>query len=131
MRRFASDVFTPRDIEFDFQAPESRTDLKLDANLRRDLFLIFKESINNTLRHSQCNRAEVRLQVKDRTLEMTIADNGHGFDSAESGDGNGLFSMNRRAQNLGGTLEVNSQNGSGTTVCLKAPMHRRRSFWRS
>jgi len=87
----ASDVFTARDIEFDFHAPDSRTDLKLDADFRRDLFLIFKESINNTLRPLAKRSRGGLAEVRDGSLEMTIADNGHGFDSHDVDDGMGCL----------------------------------------
>src|SRR5207253_176299 len=54
MRGFASDVFTSRNIEFRFRAPDREPDLKLGPEVRRDLFLIFKEAVNNLVRHAAC-----------------------------------------------------------------------------
>src|SRR5262249_33310650 len=61
MRRFASDTFTARNIEFNLRLPGEEEDRRLEGNLRREVFLIFKESVNNAVRHSGCNHAEIEL----------------------------------------------------------------------
>src|SRR5206468_10022383 len=53
MRGFASDIFTNRHIEFEFQAPAGDQELKLAPQVRRDVFLIFKENVNNIVRHAE------------------------------------------------------------------------------
>jgi len=121
MRRFADDIFAARNIELHFQAPERDRDLKLGADLRREVFLIFKETINNIVRHAQCTTANVELQVDHGWLVLRINDNGRGLDVTFA-DGTGLGSMRARAQRLGGRLEVSSQNGRGTKVILKVPL---------
>src|SRR5262249_38491712 len=54
MRRFCSDTLTAHQIRFNFVAPSTEPDLKLGADLRREVFLIFKESVNNLARHAAC-----------------------------------------------------------------------------
>jgi ligand-binding sensor domain-containing protein/two-component sensor histidine kinase len=125
MRRFASDVFTARNIEFNFRAPDAQPDLKLGADTRREVFLIFKESVNNIVRHSECAAAEVEFMIKDGWLELKLSDNGHGFNPEQVSDGNGLLNMRQRALKMGGVLEVSSHSSQGTTVRLKAPLDRR------
>jgi signal transduction histidine kinase/ligand-binding sensor domain-containing protein len=130
MRRFASDVFTARDIDFMFRAPRTEQDLKLGADMRRDIFLIFKESVNNIVRHSHCSRADISFEVVDGMLKLRVADNGKGMNGQVNGEGNGLFSMQQRAANLGGAVDVISNNGSGTTVSLSVPLSAPRWHWR-
>ncbi len=55
MRRVASEALPARDIEFTFNAPATELDLKLGADIRRQVFLMFKETINNLVRHSKCD----------------------------------------------------------------------------
>jgi ligand-binding sensor domain-containing protein/signal transduction histidine kinase len=129
MRRFASDVFTAREIDFTFRAPQSQPDVRVGADMRRDVFLIFKESVNNIVRHSQCSRADINFEVTDGSLKLTIADDGHGLNGQPNGEGNGLFSMRQRAANLGGSFDLISNNGSGTTVRITAPLVRPRWHW--
>ena len=126
MRRVADDIFTARQIAFHFTVSGHDKDVKLGADTRREVFMIFKESINNIARHSQCTKAKIEFQEDENWLLLTLSDNGKGFDLAAMSDGNGMASMRRRAQKLGGELEVISRLGEGTTVILKAPLGRRR-----
>ena len=122
MRRFASDLFTARQIEFSFNAPGEEQALKIGADLRRQVFLIFKEAVNNVARHSACKEAEVELRIEGGWLALSLMDNGPGFDPAQTSAGQGLASMRARAQSLGGELQIVSSNGKGTTVLLKVPL---------
>ncbi|MBI3950450.1 MAG: hypothetical protein HY314_08360, partial [Acidobacteria bacterium] len=128
VRRFASDMFTARNIAFHFRAPEGEADVKLDADVRRQVFMIFKESINNIVRHSGCTQAEIELEFKKGRLQLRLSDNGCGFDAAGPSYGHGLMSMRERARSLGGELEVDSQPGRGTVVTLQVPITRRRDL---
>jgi signal transduction histidine kinase len=126
MRGFATDIFTSRDIEFRFSAPDRDRELKLSPEVRRDIFLIFKEAINNIVRHAGCRKAEIELQVERWQLVLRVSDDGKGFVMTENGDGHGFSSMRRRAKNCGGRLEINSHPGSGTTIRLIVPSRRQR-----
>jgi len=128
MRRFASDVFSACNIAFTFQAPGIEHDIKLGVDTRREVFLIFKESVNNIARHSGCNEAVIELETRAGWLVMKLMDNGRGFNVAEAGDGSGLASMRKRAASLDGKLEIVSNKGKGTTVTLQVPLgHRSRT----
>ncbi len=122
MRRFASDVFTARQIEFSFNAPGEEQALKIGADLRRQVFLIFKEAVNNIARHSRCTEAEIEVRIENRWLTMKVVDDGPGFDPAQISEGQGLASMRARAESLGGELQVISNRGEGTKVLLKVPL---------
>ena len=102
-------------------APGATDSLKLGVDVRRDLLLIFKEAVNNAARHSRCSRVEIDLRVEGSRLVLTVADNGVGFDTSVESEGQGLTSMQRRAQRLNGTLEITSGSGSGTTVASQCP----------
>ncbi len=129
MRRFADDILGTREITLDFRAPEMERGLKVGADLRREVFLIFKESINNMVRHSQCTAANVELRVEQGWLDLRVHDNGRGFDPASANEGNGLASMQQRASKLGGSLEITAPNGQGTSVNLKVPLDHRGRIW--
>jgi signal transduction histidine kinase len=122
MRRFASDVFTSRNIAFNLRLPPADRDVKLGANLRREVFLIFKESINNMVRHSGCSQADIEFQLAQDSLLLRLSDNGKGFDTAQQSDGHGLLSMRERAGDIGGQFELTSTSGDGTTITLKVPL---------
>ena len=122
MRQHADEVFTLRDIELRFNAPDTKEYLRVGVDVRRDLLLIFKEAVNNSTRHSRCSRVEIDFRVKGSQLVLTLADNGVGFDTSLESEGQGLMSMRRRAHRLKGTLEITSGSGLGTTVVLTIPM---------
>lgn len=118
MRRHAEELTTLRNIGLTFNAPATEQHLKLSVDMRRDLFLIFKEAVNNTARHSRCTQVIVALSIAGTNLALEVADNGVGFDTTDESDGQGLMSMRRRATNLGGELTVESAAGQGTRVRL-------------
>lgn len=122
MRRFASDIFTARNITFHFRVPSGEAYRKVSADVRRQVFLIFKESVNNVVRHSGCAEAHIELRIEGGRLELTVRDDGKGFDMANHSEGSGLTSMASRAMSIGGALEVISSGGKGTTVTLNAPL---------
>lgn len=118
MRRFASDVLTSRNIAFEFNEPDEEDDIPLGANIRREVFLIFKESVNNLVRHSNCSEVKIDFLIADGSLRLKVCDDGKGFDTSGNGDGHGLASMRQRAEGIGGHLEIISRDGGGTTVTL-------------
>jgi signal transduction histidine kinase len=125
MRRFASDAFTAASIDFDFRAPDVDRHVGMDADLRREVFLFFKEAVNNVIRHSQCTRAEIEARLEADDLILRVHDNGKGFDTTQHADGQGLMSMRQRARNLAGTFEMTSAPDSGTRITLRARLSRR------
>jgi signal transduction histidine kinase/ligand-binding sensor domain-containing protein len=118
MRSLASDVFTVCGIKFHFRAPPTEVDLPLGANLRREVFLIFKESVNNIVKHSGATEVEIEFRVDREQLFLRALDNGAGFEAGRENEGHGLISMHARVKDIGGKLEIVSPAGQGTTVTL-------------
>ena len=90
--------------------------------LKTSLFRIFQEAVNNAARHSQAGRIRCRLWKNGENIELTVQDNGIGFDARNGesilsrGKGLGLYSMKERAGLSGGELQVKSSPGNGTLV---------------
>jgi signal transduction histidine kinase/ligand-binding sensor domain-containing protein len=131
MRRFGSDLCAGRNTHFEFDAPPTENVLSLGANIRREVFAIFKESINNAVKYSECENIVARFWLESGTLFLEIGDDGRGFDmeellgerfSAEKG-GNGLVNMRRRAAELGGNCRIVSRIGGGTNIFLEVPLN--------
>jgi signal transduction histidine kinase len=129
MRRFASDTFSAHNIPFSFDAPDAEFDLKVDTQTRREIFLIFKEAVNNIVRHSNCSVAGITLSVDRWQMRLLLHDDGKGFAVETANEGQGLTSMRERAAKIGGELFVSSGN-AGTEVILLAPLGRARVGWR-
>jgi len=122
MRRFASDTLSSKEIAFTFKTPDSSSGLRLGADLRRQVYLVFKESLNNAVRHSGCGRVEIEVEKGPESLSLVIRDDGRGFDPGGDHDGHGLQSMRRRAHELDGDLRIESSPGRGTVVHLVVPV---------
>ena len=124
MRRHAEEIFTTREIGLEFRAPGADDHLKLGVDVRRDLFLIFKEAVNNVARHSRCTNVEIDFRADGSELLLQVSDDGAGFDPARESEGQGLMSMRRRAHARGGSLEIESRPGGGTTIRCRVPIGR-------
>ncbi len=122
MRRVAEETLTARNIDLRFTAPEKDAEMRLGAETRREVFLVFKEGVNNIARHSQSTQAELSLKVSGGLLVLKLSDNGLGFDPSSVDEGNGLASMRRRAEKLSGKLVTDSQPGAGTSITLTVPL---------
>ena len=117
-------------VELLSRAGESEIELALDDEVSPDpargleVLRIAQEAIQNALKHAQAEHVAVRLRDRDGRLLLEVEDDGAGFDPNTAGIRSrrlGLTSMEERAERLGGTLEVVSAPGAGTTVRLDAP----------
>lgn len=121
MREFATSVLEAKEIDLHFKVDEPVYEMKLDMESRRDLFLLFKEAVNNIAKHSKSTEVNIDVLGRQKRLLMIIKDNGIGFNE-EDVDGNGLGNMHKRAQALKGRLQINSDPGHGTRVSLSIPV---------
>jgi signal transduction histidine kinase len=123
MRRFSSDMFTASSIQFQFST--SAADLPLSPDQRRQMFLIFKEGVNNIVRHSGATEAKISLLAEENSLSLKVSDNGRGLNHpSQAGQGNGLKDMRARAMELGGTLEITGGRHGGTDITINVPLRR-------
>ena len=125
MRRFAADILAAKSIRFHYQGNDDAASTVINSNIRREVFLIFKESINNIVKHSSAQNVWVQLNVVAGVLNLTIRDDGSGFDAADTrngGSGNGLDSMRRRSKEMGGVFDIRSHPGEATTVTVSFPV---------
>jgi signal transduction histidine kinase len=124
MREFALDLLSAQGIAFELRSPAAgRGEQELSLDVRRHLFLMFKECVHNASRHSGCTAVKAELALVGREMVLTVADNGKGF-GALSGGGNGIPGMRRRAETLGGRIEFASAPGEGCTVSIRMPLGR-------
>jgi signal transduction histidine kinase len=119
MRRLANEALGSRGIEVQFQGPDGAPDPKLGAEVRHDLYLIFKEALHNAVRHSGCSKVGIDLRLERSLLTLRVVDDGRGFKVEDRDEGQGLGNMRRRAGNVRGELEVRSEPGVGTEVELR------------
>ena len=91
----------------------------------KNIYLIFKEVINNVFKYAGCSEIHVDLRLKHNMLQMDIRDNGVGFDAENPGadqkmtlSGNGLENIRSRAKEMNGQVRIDSKPGVGTVIIL-------------
>jgi signal transduction histidine kinase len=122
MRRFANDVLGGADIDLEFQTSGLPADVAVPLDSRRPLYLVLKESVNNVARHSGAKKAEIRLEVVDNHLKLTVCDDGRGIEINPSHTGEGLASIARRMRDVGGTAAWESRPDGGTQFTATLPL---------
>ncbi len=122
MKTFASEILEPKNITFVMEVNQNIKDLKLDVEKRKNLFLIFKESINNAAKYSEGSSVKIQIVAENGSLKFTIEDDGKGFDPNAIKVGNGLRNMESRAARINGKLNRVSAPGKGTSVTLEIPI---------
>jgi signal transduction histidine kinase/ligand-binding sensor domain-containing protein len=124
MRGYANQLCDINGYRLTFLAPDDTPGIKLDMVTRREFYLIFKEALNNIMKHSGGNEVSIEISVNSPFLKLDICDNGKGFGNKNGfREGNGLGNMRSRAQKLRGTFEITSIASAGTAITLRFPIH--------
>jgi len=117
MREFAHDMLAERNIEASFVITGMTLEKRLAVPLRQNLYLIFKEAINNLAKYSEATKVTVEMGNRGKTFLLKIHDNGKGAHQSPRRNGNGLRNMKMRAQSIDASLEI--LNEDGWTVSLE------------
>jgi signal transduction histidine kinase len=118
MREYVSQTLENKDVRTTFNVDENILLQTIDMGQRRDIFLIFKEAINNIVKYAQCSQVNISIQPNENGFCMQIKDNGIGFDTSKDNSSNGLKNMQARAVHLKGTVDIASQLGKGSIITL-------------
>ena len=118
MKHFLREICEASAIEFDFKT-KNIDGLELNMTQRKNIYLIFKEAVNNSVKYSGTKLINVNFEKSEKQLILTIQDFGKGFDLEHIRRGNGLENMQNRAKELGGKLNLDSEIGVGTKVKLE------------
>jgi signal transduction histidine kinase len=116
--RFAQKFLGVTAIRYRQVIPTDLPDVMVSAEVRHNLFLAFKEALNNVAKHSAAQLVVLSIALDDRGLTLSIKDDGCGFEQAGPKHGNGLSNMVSRLAALGGACDVKSKPGEGTEVCI-------------
>jgi len=121
--RFAQTLLHRASIRCRLEVAEPFPNYGLSSEKRHQLFLAFKESLNNVIRHSGASEVRISIGFTARELVISVEDNGRGLETgAKPGDGLGLIGMQERLQQLGGKCEVTAGTAGGTCVKLFIPV---------
>jgi signal transduction histidine kinase len=95
----------------------------ISQKIRREIFYIATEALNNAIKHSHAKQILVIIEATDRKTELLIKDNGRGFTTKPLDEkGMGLENMYHRAKKIGGTLQITSSPREGTGVQLSVEL---------
>ncbi len=123
MRAYAEPLCEAAGIRLEFELDAVPLGRKLAMDQRKNLYLIFKEAVNNAVRHARCQRIMVSLRLVRGQFELTVADDGAGLPAeatrGASLGGNGLGNMVRRAQEVGGEVRVTPDGERSTRVVFR------------
>jgi signal transduction histidine kinase/ligand-binding sensor domain-containing protein len=118
MSRHAAELFDAKGIDYQIITPDMVEDIKLSMEQRRDVYLIFKEAVNNLIKYANCSKAMIEIGFENGKFQLTILDNGVGFDVSQTTTRNGIKNMKNRAEKLHGKLTIDAKIDTGTKVML-------------
>jgi len=113
-----SDLLNLAGISFKTSNIEELSSLKLPMEYKQNLYLIFKEGINNSIKHSKCKKISLEANLEKDELEIILRDDGVGIENENRSFSNGLINMKNRSKILGGELVINS-SGDGTIIIFR------------
>ncbi|MBX2923967.1 MAG: hypothetical protein KF746_17340 [Chitinophagaceae bacterium] len=119
MYLFATEITEAKNIQLTFNSDAALHNIKLTMKQRKNIYLFFKEAINNAAKHSGAKKIMVTVSRKESNIEMNITDDGKGFKTGESYNGNGMSSLKRRAEELNSVYNIASLTNQGTTIQLR------------
>lgn len=123
MKEFMADILEPLDIQYEFFKSGDPSSARMDLKKRKDLYLIFKEAVNNAAKYSRCSKITVSIHSAQSVLTMEVNDNGVGFNADAPYSGNGLKNMRQRAEEMNGRFTITSANNEGTKVLVSIKSH--------
>lgn len=121
LREQISRLLEYSDKNFKLIIPETYIDRSLSNISRKNIIMLVKEAVNNTIKHSKATEVSVEIRLPGDRLSITVRDNGSGFDISQQYGGNGLKNYRHRAGILDGTVDIRSGE-SGTIVCFDIPL---------
>ena len=111
-----SDLLNSMGISFKTKNLEKLKDVKLPMDVKQNLYLIFKEAVNNSIKHSSCKQITLESNLRNDVLEISLSDDGNGFDEFLISKGNGLKNMENRAAQIKGRIKIKSSANAGTSI---------------
>ncbi len=111
MKDFAYSVLSAKNILVTFETESLNLQKKIKIDLRQNIYLIFKEAINNSSKYSNADEIKVSLKNINGNFYMTINDLGSSISSSEKLTGHGLRNMKMRAERIGGKIEFVKDGG--------------------
>ena len=108
-------------IQVSTQLPEDLLDKDGDPDLKLNLVRLVQEALTNTIKHSDASKVAINGKKLTDRLELSISDNGKGFDTSAIKPGIGIYNMQNRVQVYHGEMDIVSTLGKGTEIQIRIP----------
>jgi len=120
--QFAVDFLQTAGVRCRVDLPRNPPDHDVSAEARHNLFLLVKEALNNVVRHATATEVCLRITANNKSVELTIEDNGQGFEHVpDDALADGLRNMRQRIEEIGGQFHLESRPGAGTRIGASIP----------
>jgi ligand-binding sensor domain-containing protein/signal transduction histidine kinase len=122
--KYAQEFLAMADLRYRLEVPSQLPTTPISPEVRHNVFLAAKESVNNVVKHASATSAWLRLQLEPHQFTLEIEDNGRGIAAADQNKGrSGLRNMRKRMEDIGGKFEMTAGAEGGTKVRLTAPLN--------
>lgn len=123
LTHFAEEFLRPTKIACQLEIPLTLPDLTVSAEIRHNLFMAVKESLNNSVKHASPKRIRITLELRGSALTIEVVDDGRGFEpEADASRRTGLTSMRKRMNAIDGEFQISSQPGHGTRIRIQVQL---------
>jgi ligand-binding sensor domain-containing protein/two-component sensor histidine kinase len=122
MRRYAAELFDAANIQYELQLDPKFEEKKISMEQRRDIYLLFKESVNNISKHASAKDVSIQLSIAHNQLLLQIKDDGRGFDAKKEFNRHGLKGMKERVHKWKGKITIESAEQKGTVIEIRLPL---------
>ena len=120
--KYHQEVINSNVITGKLKMPSQIADVSIGAELKRDIFLIVKEVLNNALKHASASEIDLLIDITDKEFYLMIKDNGVGFNQEKIYTGNGLKNIQKRTLKNKGSISIKSSENKGTSIKLNFPL---------
>ncbi len=122
IKNLGYELLDAKNINCRYEIEDAADQAHLDIDLRRNILLIIKESLNNIVKYSQAAEVILKINISGYTLHVSITDNGKGFDMETIQKGNGIQNIQFRVKQCGGIIEMYSAPDEGTSITCNFPI---------
>lgn len=123
--KYAQDYFAMAGLSYRLDVPTDLPRIDIPPELRHNIFLAFKEAVNNVVKHAHASEVWIRLVIQDRGFTIEIQDNGLGLGSLDQKTGrNGLRNMRKRMEDVRGSFSITPAPERGAVVRLRVPIEK-------
>jgi two-component system sensor histidine kinase UhpB len=123
MRDYSATLLEAKNIDYSINFPKETVGCQLSMDVKNNMYLIFKEAMNNLSKYSDCTKVFLSLTFDDKNIHLKIEDNGKGFDKDEIKRLGGLRNMQHRAEEIKGLIKINTAIDEGTKIELIMPRY--------